>query len=357
MRILLSHVYAWPEVRRGGERYLHELAAALQAAGHEVRILTTAPRPGTGTVLGVPVTYLRRRRLPGRRWGALADELAFGAQALAWAARRRFDVWHALGTADAFAAAQLGRVRRLRTVYTQLGFPAARSREARPDRRLHRGVVRRIDHYVCLSEATGAYLRDDYGREPVVLGGGVDLDRFAPGPRSPHPTILFTGAVGEPRKNFPLLLEALALLRDDVPDVRLVLSAPGDPAPVLAAAPARARDAVDDVGVGRAEALGARYASAWVTALPSEHEAFGLVVLESLASGTPVVTLDRGGAAELVDPSVGRTAPPEAAALAGALREALTMAADPGTAARCRAKAAQHTWQGRIVPALEERYR
>ncbi|MEY2469223.1 MAG: hypothetical protein QOF21_1921, partial [Actinomycetota bacterium] len=33
MRILLSHVYSWPEVRRGGERYLHELGAALVEAG------------------------------------------------------------------------------------------------------------------------------------------------------------------------------------------------------------------------------------------------------------------------------------------------------------------------------------
>ena len=188
LRIVLTHVYGWPEVRRGGERFLHEAAAALVEAGHDVEVLTTAAEAGRATIKGVPVTYLARRQLARRRMGPLADEAAFGAQCLVHLVRRPPDVWHALGTADVAAATVLGRLRpRMRTCYTDLGFPAAASRQRRPDRRLHDMVVRRIDHYVCMSEQAAAYLAADYGRPADVVTGGVDVDTFAPAPRGrPH---------------------------------------------------------------------------------------------------------------------------------------------------------------------------
>jgi glycosyltransferase involved in cell wall biosynthesis len=200
--IALTHVYAWPEVRRGGERYLHELASALADTGHRVRVVTTAPTARRGEVLGVEVTYARRRHLLRRRFKEQSDEVAFGLQALARIAPKRADVWHAFGTADAASAAALGGVTKMRAVYTDLGIPARASRVRRPDRRLHRFVVEHIDHYLCLSESAGEYLRADYGREPEVVGGGVDLRRFAPAPqRHPTPVLLFTGSLDTPRKN------------------------------------------------------------------------------------------------------------------------------------------------------------
>src|SRR4051812_42875880 len=100
MRVALSSVHCWPDVRRGGERYVHELGAALQRAGHDVTVLSTGAVPGRGTVLGVPVQRLPVRSLP--RSGPLGVELAFGAQALAHlgpaALRARVDVWHATST-------------------------------------------------------------------------------------------------------------------------------------------------------------------------------------------------------------------------------------------------------------------
>jgi glycosyltransferase involved in cell wall biosynthesis len=95
LRILLTHVYAWPEVRRGGERYLHEVATGLAAAGHDVRIVTTAPEPHGGRIGGVDVTYLRRRDLLPHRFKDLSSEVAFGFETLMRNALRRFDVWHA----------------------------------------------------------------------------------------------------------------------------------------------------------------------------------------------------------------------------------------------------------------------
>ncbi len=78
LRIVLTHVYAWPEVRRGGERYLHELASALADAGHQVSILSTATAPGHGRILGIKTRYLRRHSRPlARRFGELSPEVAF----------------------------------------------------------------------------------------------------------------------------------------------------------------------------------------------------------------------------------------------------------------------------------------
>jgi len=357
VRILLTHVYAWPEVRRGGERYLHEVGAGLAAAGHDVRIVSTAREPHRAHIRGVDVSYLRRRNKLQRRIGPLADELWFGAQVLAHLSLRKFDVWHALGTADAAAASITGSVRNVTSVYTDLGITARSWREQRPDRRLYDIVVRRVDRYICLSEAAARSVGRDYGRETFVLGGGVDLDDFAPATsRNTSPALLFISDMDEPRKNFPLLLDAVALLRDRRPDVELWLAGPGDPEPALARAPARARDAVVNLGVGALADLPALYGRSWATVLPSSGEAFGLVVLESLACGTPVVTLDDGGPAELVAGGVGAKAGPTPESLADACERALALSQETDIAERCRAAAEPHDWKRGVIPRLERIY-
>lgn len=355
LRILLTHVYAWPEVRRGGERYLHEVAAGLRAAGHDVRIVTTAVRPHHGNVHGVEVTYLRRRALLRRRFGDLSPELWFGANALARLMPAPFDVWHALGTADAAAASLAGRLKRAISVYTDLGISARSWRSQRPDRRLYETVVSHVDRYICLSDAAARSVERDYGRSPYVLGGGVNLDEFSPATsRNPTPVLLFTSDVSEPRKNFPLLLDALAIVRETRPDVELWLAGPGSPDQALR--DARARDAVVELGVGDLAELPALYGRAWATVLPSGGEAFGLVVLESLASGTPVVTLDDAGPAELVNSGVGATSPAAADALAVALHQALDLSQERDIAERCRAAAEPHDWRRGVIPRLEAIY-
>ncbi|MHB8465900.1 MAG: glycosyltransferase family 4 protein [Acidimicrobiales bacterium] len=358
MRILLTHVYAWPEVRRGGERYLHELSAALVGAGHDVTVISTAPVARRESVLGVEVTYLPRRRWM-RRYEEHSIEASFGLEVLARRAVSRLDVWHALGTGDGAAATTLARLRpRVRSVYTDLGNPSRAWRSARLDAPLHERIVRHADEYVCLSQFAARSLATDYGRLGRVIGGGVDMARFAPAAaRSPEPTLLFSGAVDDVRKNLGLLLEAVGVLRRRGVAVRLVVSGPGDASEALAAAPDAARAVTDVVGVGSVEDLPRRYGEAWVTVLPSAHEAFGLVLLESLACGTPVVAMaEGGGPAELVTPDVGALAAASADGLADACEAALQLAARPQTADACRSAASAHDWRTGVVPALEAAY-
>ncbi len=185
--------------------------------------------PRNDHVLGVPVHRVPVRRI--RRFGDLDVQAAFGAQALAHLAlpvlRGRVDVWHATSTADAAAAALLGRTGRVRTVFTDHGFPARRSRETRSDSRLFEQVVAGIDRYVCVSEAAAGYLRDDYGREASVVPPGVVLDAHRPGQRDRRPTVLYAGSLTESRKGVHLLLDAARLLRSTVPDLQVWLAGPG----------------------------------------------------------------------------------------------------------------------------------
>ena len=357
MRIVLSHVYSWPEVRRGGERYLHEVASALQDAGHDVRVVSSALRSGRGDVLGVPVTWFQRRALLRQRLGECSDEFGFGVRAGAHLFARGVDVWHALGTSDAAVASALGAARSFHSVHTTLGIPSRSYRDSRPDRRLHDLVVRRVNSYICLSEAAAEALRSGWGREPVVVGGGVDLRRFAPSARHPRPVLLYSGTLDDPRKNVALLVEAVGILRRRVPDLELWISGPGDLDRILEGASASARDSVVDVGLGTPEEHAARYARAWATVLPSHDEAFGLCLVESLAAGTPIVVLEgSGGPAEIVRPGVGFASQPSAAELAEACARVLELAQTPGIADACRAAAARYDWRTGVVPQLEKVY-
>jgi phosphatidylinositol alpha-mannosyltransferase len=83
------------------------------------------------------------------------------------------------------------------------------------------------------------------------------------------------------------------------------------------------------------------YRRAWVSALPSWGESFGIVLVESLACGTPVVGSDLGAIPEVVDDdAVGRLFGGDSPdALANELAAALELAEDPGTATACRAHA------------------
>lgn len=360
LKIVLSHVYSWPEVRRGGERYLHELASALADADHTVTVLSTAVKPGNSTVLGVDVKYFRRRRVLTRRFGPHADEVAFGLQTAAWVATQAVDVWHALGTSDAAASALLGKHRNFRSIHTTLGIPEKWYRDSRPDRRLHDYVVEHVDAYVCLSAAAGRALRVGWGRDAAIVGGGVDLRSFMPMPkRHPRPVLLYSGTLREERKNIPLLLEATAILRGRHPDLELWMSTADDISPFLANAPPMAQKAVIPLGAGSVEDQARRYGLAWATVLPSVDEAFGLALLESLACGTPVVALrGSGGPEEFIGPEVGALAPGRSSeALADACEQAFALSSQVATLEGCRAVAARYDWRSAIVPSLESLYR
>lgn len=348
MRILLTHQYAWPEVRRGTERYLHELAGALADAGHAVTIRTTAPVASRYEVRGVEVRAWRRRRVADHRLGGISDGILFAAQSLVDAVPRRFDVWHANGAVDAAAAAQWSRLPGSgRSVFTDHGFPAARSRKDRPDRPFHEHVVRSVDTYICVSRAAARYLQQDYGRTARVRSGGIDTSAFTPADeRGADRVVLFVGDADEERKGVTELVAATAGT-----GVETWIAGPGDQAGAVARAGVADDDAVRLLGVVAPDDLVELYRKATVTALPARAEAFGLVLVESLACGTPVVALAEGGPCEIVTPEVGVLAPStDPDTLRDAVLGAFDLAADPVTAEACRFRAMAWDWRRTVVP-------
>jgi alpha-1,6-mannosyltransferase len=359
MRIVLTHLYTWPEVRRGAERYTHELAAGLLRAGHAVGIVTSAPSAGHDRVLDVPVHRLRRRGFLATRYGESGLNAEFGLRTLLRVAPRTIDVWHAMSPGDAAAATLTSSVRRtIRSVYTEVGFPAKASRDRRPDRRLYDYVVGHVDRFVCLSEPAGELLKRDYGRDGDVVPGGVDLRTFRPlGPREGRRVLLFPSSLSEPRKNVGLLLEAAALLVARAQPVDVWLVGPGELPTDLSPLARKGLEAVSVHRTALPEELPALYSRAWVTVLPSQAEVFGLVVLESMACGTPVVVLDDGlGPSQLVTAQTGLRCSGEAESLAQACEAALGLASDSATASACQARAAEFDWDTVVVPRFVAMY-
>lgn len=358
MRVALTHPYSWPEVRRGAERMIVEKARSLAAAGHDVTVLTAGSEPVDERREGYRLVRFRQRHADGaahQRW--------FGRRVLLPLARGGFDAVHSLAPHDAAAAVHAARIRRLlrqrphRTVYEDLGNPYRDKVLGGHERRARLRVVADVDVYACMSEFSRRMLERDFARPGTVIPGGVRTADFVPQLRHAEPTILFSGALDRPEKHVALLLEAVALLADTRPDVRLQLSGPGDVAPILAAAPAGATDHVEVLPLGDPDGQADRYARAWVTCLPTQWDSFGLVIVESLAAGTPVVVGDAGAPSELVTPETGRrTDPFTAEELATRLDQALEMAKDPETVAACRSLAERYDWDTAITPLLVDLY-
>ena len=92
MRIALTHAFCWPEVRRGAERFIPALGAALARRGHDVVHFSSAWEPGTEALDGVEIVQLRRRFEDVHR-----HEADFGRRLLPHLVAGRFDAVHSLG--------------------------------------------------------------------------------------------------------------------------------------------------------------------------------------------------------------------------------------------------------------------
>ncbi len=333
LRVALLHPTYWPEVRRGAERLVHDLAAGLAARGHEPWVLTSHEGPTVRSTEGA-LTVVRHRRPPDAllRRRALQDHLThlpFVARTLA---REAFDVLHAFHPSDALVALHSGRP----AVLTLVGLPRA---EALANRWLRPQALERAvfgsDELVTISAAAQAAAQRWLGRGGRVIHPGTDLAVFRRcAEREPGPVLFCPSALDDPRKRPQLLLGALALVREARPAARLVLSRPRD-----ASTTERLQaPGVEFVDVDDEAELTRRYSSASVTVLASEAEAYGLVLVESLACGTPVVASADAAGPEIIDRArIGALFDePSPAALAAAALEALDL---PEPADDCRARA------------------
>jgi glycosyltransferase involved in cell wall biosynthesis len=202
-----------------------------------------------------------------------------------------------------------------------------------------RSILRRVQRVTAVSEAlkeaTSALATpgETFDEKIEVISNGIDLARFAP--PSPDPRharndepalILFAGFLIK-RKGVRYLVEALSLLPPDVPRYRLVLMGEGPEEDALREQTIALglADQVEFAGFQPQAVVGEWMRRARVFVLPSLEEGQGVVLLEALASGTPVIASDVDGMREVVAPEVGKRVPPaDPPALASALQQMLT---------------------------------
>jgi glycosyltransferase involved in cell wall biosynthesis len=339
MRVAVAHPFFWPEVRRGAERFAHELARGLGERGHDVRLVTSHRASRSEDVVdGVEV--VRLRRAPGSLTQIGVPHPVGHLPALVAELRsERPDVVVALMPLDALAATAAG----LPTVYPYMGIPSARVFDNRPAlARLLRLTTRRVAATTALSHAASDAFAELLGVAAPVIPAPVDVEAFTPDParRASAPTLVCAGAPDEPRKRIRLLTQAFALLREELPDARLLLDRPR--APRLAGL-LEAMEGVELRSFDDREALAGAYREAWASVLPSTGEAFGLVLAEALACGTPGVAHDSGGMPEVLrdgERTLGATFTGDAPrALADALRAVTNGPPDEALGRACRARA------------------
>jgi glycosyltransferase involved in cell wall biosynthesis len=335
LSIALLHPCYWPEVRRGSERFIHDLGAGLAASGQRPRLITSHPGPTSDRVEdGIDVLRLHRPR--GRRLQlGLRDQYLTHFQVARRALRETDpDVAHALYPVDAVAARGWARHSGRPLVFSLMGMPRPEALRRRAWRTIASRAMHGADVTVCLSSRAAELTAEAFGVSPRVISPGVDLRVFKPAaPRAPVPTVLCPADLSDPRKRGALLLSAFRALRERHPDARLVLSRPAE---VRSAA---AEPGVEYADLDSEDDLARAYSSAWVTVLLSDAEAFGLVLAESLACGTPAVGARGGGAEEIVDSdSVGRLVEADDAdEIAGLIAETMSEGEDGRAACLARA--------------------
>jgi D-inositol-3-phosphate glycosyltransferase len=176
-------------------------------------------------------------------------------------------------------------------------------------------ILRDADSVICATELERVALCQVYGvpgdkieAKISVIPLGVDLDRFRPAEKQDardalglkdERIILFVGRI-EPLKGVDILINAAALLESDVECTVLIVG--GDDSTQTRVAELRdlARDRgiehrVAFVGAVDHETLPLYYNAADVCVVPSHYESFGLVAVEAMASGVPVVASRVGG--------------------------------------------------------------
>ncbi len=238
--------------------------------------------------------------------------------------------------------------------------------QSRVLRHIERALALRSERVIAMGEAAAALFRRSDGRLPAhvrPVAEGVDIDEFHPAPSdgSVHAALGFSAdapLVGtvcrlDAWKGVDVFLHAAALVRRTIPTARfVVVGGPieGQEAYATTLEQLARRLGLDEVvrftgwRYGPAE-MPAVYRALSVLVLPSRQpEPFGLVMVEAMACGRPVVATDHGGPREICEPGeTGLLVPPgDADALAGAVEWVLThpeRARAMGEAARRRAEA------------------
>ncbi len=218
-------------------------------------------------------------------------------------------------------------------------------------------IFSRLDGRIFVSDAVREYITHYFPGDYIVIPNGIDVARFARPDIEPierfndgRPSILFVGRMDK-RKGFRHLIRAYPYIKQAVPAARLIVVgafADKDKAPFVRYARTHHLRGIHFVGYASPQDLPRYYRTATVFCAPNTgFESFGIVLLEAMAAGLPIVASDIAGFRSVVeDCADGFLVPPENAhALANALIQLLNSPKLRTNMTACgKAKAAQYDW-------------
>lgn len=343
-RIAMLSVHSCPLAPLGGREtggmnvYVRELSRLLGQQGVAVDVYTRRQDPWEPTVVtfGPQARVIHLHAGPAapypkhRVWDHL-PEFVEGVRAFATSQDLHYDLLHSHYWLSGWVALQLRQLWSVPMVHMShtLGYPknaaAQQIWEQEPPRRLQveYEVLRCSDALVAESPASKQHMVQEYGVDPArvqIVPCGVDTTLFRPQERrqarralalpEAAPMVLFVGRL-QPLKGLGTFLRAVHLARQQYPTLHGLIVGGGVDAgdPHEAEELGRLRDLADHLDLtshlvfARAqpqETLVQYYAAADVFVMPSHYESFGMVVLEAMACGLPVVASRVGGLASTV---------------------------------------------------------
>jgi phosphatidyl-myo-inositol alpha-mannosyltransferase len=294
MRIGMVCPYSF-DVPGGVQAHVLQLAKVMRARGHTVSVLApSSPRVSLPDYVvsagrAVPIPY-------NGSVARLQFSPAVHGRVRRWLADGNFDVLHLHEpnapslSMWALRLAEGPIVATFHTSTTKSLTLAVFQGVLRP---WHEKIVGRI----AVSDLARRWQMEALGSDAVEIPNGVDVASFASAPRlagypRPGKTVLFLGRYDEPRKGMAVLIDTLPRLVERFPGVQLLIVGRGDEDELRGkagelAAHLRFLGQVDDAA--KASAL----RSADVYCAPNTGgESFGIVLVEAMAAGTPVVAGD-----------------------------------------------------------------
>ncbi|ARF54424.1 glycosyltransferase family 4 protein [Streptomyces gilvosporeus] len=302
MKIGIVCPYAW-DVPGGVQFHIRDLAEHLIHLGHEVSVLA----PSDDETPLPPYVVSAGRAVPVPYNGSVA-RLNFGflsaARVRRWLQNGAFDVIHihepaspSLGLLSCWAAQ--GPI--VATFHTS----NPRSRAMIAAYPILQPALEKISARIAVSEYARRTLVEHLGGDAVVIPNGVDVDFFAraePKPAWQGRTIGFIGRIDEPRKGLPVLMKALPAILAEVPDARLLVAGRGDEDEAVAQLPPDLRSRVEFLGMVSDEDKARLLRSVDLYIAPNTGgESFGIILVEALSAGAPVLASDLDAFAQVLD--------------------------------------------------------
>jgi phosphatidylinositol alpha-mannosyltransferase len=300
MRIALACPYAW-DAPGGVQVHVRELAERLEGKGHDVVVLAPAwDRPAD--------PYVRVVGRPTRvRYQGTVAPICPTPRSWRWigAVLRAFrpEILHAHEPFTPSTALYATLASKVPVVGTFHAY-ADRSRLLGSAAPLLRPAWKKLRVRVAVSRAAAAFVSNRFDGDVRVIPNGCDVEAFAratPATGLPEGRrILWVGRL-DPQKGFRIALDAFATLAATEPDLSLVVIGDGQDRAMLDTLPGALRERVVSLGAVPHDQLAPFYAAADAFVAPATgQESFGIVLVEAMAAGVPVVASDIPGYREVV---------------------------------------------------------